>query len=82
MREVQPPIQNDQQLAGYKAGLERFNVIVAQRETDLFASQHDAQRLEGARQALYRVYRLRQGIIDAIVAYEQQQKQSATHQSA
>lgn len=73
MRDIQPPITNDQELAGYRAGLERFNEIVAAREADLFASQHDPQRLEDARQELYRVYRKRQGILDAIAAYERRQ---------
>jgi hypothetical protein len=72
MRDTQPPITNDQELAGYKAGLERFKTIVAAREAALFASQHDPQRLEEARQELYRVYRKRQGILDAIAVYEQQ----------
>lgn len=79
MHDVQPPITNDQELAGYRAGLERFQAIVADREADLLASQHDPKLLEDARQALYRVYRLRQGIIDAIAAYEQQQAQQAQH---
>lgn len=73
MRDVQPPITNDQELAGYRAGLERFNEIVATREAALFASQNDAQQLEEARQELYRVYRKRQGMLDAIAAYERQQ---------
>ncbi len=72
MRDVQPPITNDRELAGYIAGLKRFNEIVAAREATLFASQHDAQRLEEARQELYRVYQKRQGILDAIAAYQQQ----------
>lgn len=72
MRDVQPPITNDQDLAGYRAGLERFNVIVTEREATLFASQHDPQRLEEARQELYRVYARRQGILDAIATYERQ----------
>ena len=71
MHDIQPPIVNDQELAGYIAGLERFNEIVAARESALFASQHDPQRLEEARQELYRVYRKRQGILDAIAAYQQ-----------
>jgi len=78
MRDVQPPITNDQELAGYIAGLERFNEIVAAREATLFASQHDAQRLEEARQELYRVYRKRQGILDAIGAYQQQRDSQHT----
>ena len=70
MRDVQPPITNDQELAGYRAGLERFNTIVAAREAALFASRDDPDKLEQARQELYRVYRKRQGILDAIAAYE------------
>lgn len=72
MRDVQPPITNDQELAGFRAGLERFDVIVAEREATLFASQRDPQRLEEARYALYRVYARRQGILDAIAAYERE----------
>lgn len=71
MRDEQPPITSDEELAGYREGLRRFNEIVAAREAALFASQGDAQRLEEARQALYQVYRKRQGILDAIAAYEQ-----------
>ena len=78
MRDVQPPISNDQELAGYRAGLKRFNEIVAAREAALFASQNDTQRLEDARQELYRVYRKRQGILDAIAAYEQQHQTQHT----
>ena len=70
MRDTQPPITNDEELAGYRAGLERFNKIVAEREATLFASHDDAEQLEHARQELYRVYRKRQGILDAIAAYE------------
>ena len=72
MRDVQPPITDDQQLAGYRNGLARLNGIVAEREAALFASRDDPARLEDARQELYRVYRKRQGILDAIAAYERQ----------
>lgn len=71
MHDTQSAIVHNQGLAGYIAGLERFNEIVAARETALFASQHDPQRLEEARQELYRVYRKRQGILDAIAACQQ-----------
>lgn len=70
MRDVQPPITNDQELHGYRDGLARFNEIVAEREAALFASRDDPQRLEDARQELFRVYRKRQGILDAIADYE------------
>ena len=72
MRDMQPPIPNDQELAGYTAGLERFNDIVAAREAALFASQSDPERLEETRHELYRDYRKRQGILDAIAAYQRQ----------
>ena len=70
MRDVQPPITSDQELAGYRDGLARFNEIVAEREAALFASRDDPQRIEDARQELYRVYRKRQGILDAIADHE------------
>ena len=73
MRDVQPPITNDQELAGYRNGLTTLNEIVAEREAALFASRDDPARLEDARQELYRVYRKRQGILDAIAEYERQQ---------
>lgn len=72
MRDTQPPITNDEELAGYRAGLERFSAIVAEREADLFASRNDLERIEDARQELFRVYRKRQGILDAIADYERQ----------
>jgi hypothetical protein len=72
MRDVQPPITSDQELAGYRAGLARFDEIVAEREAALFASRDNLQRLEDVRQELFRVYRKRQGILDAIADYERQ----------
>ena len=73
MRDVQPPITNDQELAGYRNGLTTLNEIVAEREAALFANGDHPARLEDARQELYRVYRKRQGILDAIAEYERQQ---------
>ncbi len=72
MRDTQPPITNDQELAGYRAGLARLNEIVAEREAALFASRNDPERIEDARQELFRIYRKRQGILDAIADYERQ----------
>jgi hypothetical protein len=75
MRDVQPPIINDQELAGYRSGLAIFDEIVAEREAALLASRDvGGAQLEDARQALYRVYRKRQGILDAIAAYEQRRR--------
>lgn len=83
-RDVQPPITSDQELANYREGLERFNDIVANREAELFASQRqgDPKALEAARFALYRAYRRRQGIVDAIEAYVGRQGQQGVTQSA
>lgn len=83
-RDVQPPITNDQELANYRLGLERFNDIVANREAELFATQRqgDLKALEAARFALYRAYRRRQGIVEAIDVYVRQQGQQGSSQSA
>ncbi len=82
MHDVQAPITTDQELAGYREGLARFNEIVAAREAALFASQHDPERLEAARQELYRVYRVRQGMLDAIAAYERHQHPPSAQHTA
>ena len=76
-RDAQPPIENDQQLAGYREGLARFDAIVTGYEEDLFASRDDPTALETARRALYRVYKRRQAMLDAIGAYERQQSQQS-----
>lgn len=81
MHNVQPPSINDQELAGNHAGLERFGTIVAAREAALFAAQHDAARLEEARQELYRVYRMCQGILDAIATYERERRPPSTERA-
>ena len=70
--DIQPPITNDEELANYRLGLERLDAIVAGREEDLLASRGDPQALESARRQLYRIYRRRQGILDAIEVYERQ----------
>jgi hypothetical protein len=82
MRDIQPPILNDQELAGDRSGLATFNEIVAEREAALFASRDGPMRLEDVRQELYRVYRKRQGILDAIAAYEGQQRPQQGQQGA
>lgn len=78
MRDVQPPITTEQELLGYRAGLARLNEVVAIREQALFASLNVPERLEHARQELYRIYRKRQGILDAIAAYERRQAAAQT----
>jgi len=82
-RDMQPPIENDQQLAGYRLGLEQLEAVVAGREEELLTSRGDPSALESARHRLYRIYRRRQGILDAIEIYERQRAtQQADQQSA
>lgn len=77
MRDVQPPITDDEELQGYRAALAILNEELAIREAEVFNSRADAAKLERARNALFRMYRKRQGIIDAIAAYEQKKQATA-----
>lgn len=77
MRDVQPPIIDDEELQGYRAALTILNDELAIREADVFNSRTDAAKLERARNALFRMYGKRQGIIDAIAAYEQKKQATA-----
>jgi hypothetical protein len=77
MRDTQPPITNDEEYAGYKHALGLLNDECSLREQAVFDSRNDADKLERARNALYRMYGKRQGIINAIKEYEKQQQQSA-----
>jgi len=72
MRDTQPPITTQEEYDGYKAGLARINAVCADREQQLFEARTDPEQLENARDALQHIYNRRQGILDAIAAYEQQ----------
>lgn len=78
MHDIQPPITNDEEYAGYKQGLARIDGACIEREQRLFEARNDPDRLENARAALYHIYRRRQGIIDALAAYEQQKARQIT----
>jgi hypothetical protein len=74
MRDTQPPITDDEELQGYQMALTVMNKELMLREAAVFNSHSEPQRLERARNALFRLYRKRQGIIDAIEVYEKRQK--------
>ena len=73
MRDTQPPITDDEELHGYEAALAVLNEELAIREANVFNSRQDPAKLERARKALFRLYRKRQGIIDAIADYGRKQ---------
>ncbi|HLY31399.1 MAG TPA: hypothetical protein VKQ36_10240 [Ktedonobacterales bacterium] len=79
MRDTQPPITNDEEYRGYQAGRDKLTKLVEEREARLIAAlaRGDNKRIEAMRFDLFQVLRDRQGIIDALRAYEQHQLQSA-----
>lgn len=75
MKTVQPPITNDQELAGYRAGAEQLRRMMERYEVDLLAERQqapaDMQRVDQLRYQLHRLYGYYKGIQDAIDAYLQ-----------
>jgi hypothetical protein len=70
LKETQLPITDDAEYNGYKLALADIDAECAGREQDVFHAQGDPPRLDRARASLFRMYRIRQGIIDAIADYE------------
>ena len=70
MKETQPPITNAEEYTGYQRALIDINAECLGREQDVFQSQSDSIKLDRARVALFRMYRIRQGILDALSEYE------------
>ncbi len=70
MKETQPPITTSDEYTAYQQALADINAECAGREQDVFQAQGDPARLERARAALFRMYRIRQGILDALADYE------------
>jgi|GEM_PF-979144 hypothetical protein len=70
MKETQPPITTVDEYEGYRHALEDINAECSERERDVFQAQNDSARLDRARAALFRMYRIRQGILDALKEYE------------
>jgi hypothetical protein len=81
MKTTQPPILNDQELAGYRAGAAKLELLINRHEDDLMRErqqpQPDIKHLNQIRYTLYRLYAYHKGIIDAIEFYLHQQQQSA-----
>jgi hypothetical protein len=82
MKTTQPPITNDQELAGYRAGVERLRNMIEGHETDLLAARQqqptDLQLIDQIRYQLLHLYGYYYGyyygIQHAIEAYERQQR--------
>jgi hypothetical protein len=77
MRDTQPPITTEEEYQGYQAGLALLTAECVQRAQTVLANKDDPAKLHDALDALERMLRKRQGIVDAIAAYERSQKQSA-----
>ena len=79
LRDTQPPISDDTEYQGYQQARDKLTVLVEQREARLAeALAHgDGEEIEDRRYDLLDVLRKRQGIIDAIRAYERNRQQSA-----
>jgi len=77
MKETQPPITTADEYAGYQRALVDINAECLGREQDVFQARGDPGKLDRARTALFRMYRIRQGLIDAIRDYERLQAPSA-----
>ena len=75
MKETQPPIKTVAQYEGYQRALGDINAECLGRERDVFEASNNPAKLERARTALFRMYRIRKGIIDAIKQYENKNKQ-------
>lgn len=80
MKTTQPPIADDQELAGYRAGAERLRAMMERHENDLMAERQkvpvDLNQLDQIRYQLHHLYGYYKGIQDAIDAYLQH-RQSA-----
>ena len=74
MRDVQPPITNDEQYRGYQLAFEKLTKVLEAREQVLFENRDNLDRLEAARGDLLNTLRKRQGILDALRAYERQRQ--------
>ena len=73
MKATQPPITNDQELAGYQAGADRLRAMIDRHEQDLTTERQqtpvDIERLDQIRYQLLHLYGYYRGIQDAIDAY-------------
>lgn len=79
MRDTQPPIADEEEYSGYQLARDKLTALVEQREARLIAAltQGDRKRIEDRRFELLDALRKRQGIIDAIQAYERRRPRTA-----
>ena len=81
MRSAQPPITNDQELAGYRAAADKLERLMQRHEDDLMAERSapnlDAHKVNQIHYTLARLYAYHQGIQTAISAYLAGRQQSA-----
>lgn len=73
MKTTQPPIADDQELAGYRAGAEKLLGMIERHESDLMIERQrvpmDMQKLDEIRYQLHHLYGYYKGIQDAIDTY-------------
>jgi hypothetical protein len=78
MKTTQPPITNDQELSGYRAGAEQLREMIDRHERDLLTERQriplDVEQLDQIRYQLLHLYSYYRGIQDAIDAYLQQRQ--------
>jgi hypothetical protein len=78
MKTAQPPITDDQELAGYRAGAARLCTMMERHESDLMTERQkvpvDLRHLDQIRYSLHHLYGYYKGIQDAIEAYLQHQQ--------
>ncbi len=80
MKTTQPPITNDQEYAGYRAGAERLRQMIGRHEGDLMIERQrgapDMQRIDQIRYQLHHLYGYYRGIQDAVEAYHRRQQRA------
>ena len=81
MKTIQPPIANDQELAGYRAAADKLEAMIRRHEDDLMderrAAAADARKINQIRYTLGRLYGYHQGVTEAIDDYRRRQQASA-----
>jgi hypothetical protein len=79
MRSTQPPITSEEEYHGYQRGRVTLTAVVREREQRLIAAlaSGDEAMIEARRYELLHILADRQGIIEAINAYEQRMPRSA-----
>lgn len=76
MRDVQPPITDQEEYAGYQRARDKLTILVEQREARLIdaLARGENEEIEDRRFDLLDALRKRQGILDALSVYEHQQQ--------